>query len=159
MAGEEVDARYTRPPLSPSLDHVLDLSAEPSICRNNDLICSAQHAAKVADWAFRCVSRKAKRFFRGAPRNSSGYRGGKERPDFWKKFEIKILVLDVGWPRTSEEQPRSSIIRGRPLISSIHATRLVTQVPSTGSDSLRAKRIIMLFLSNRGGGISRLLAI
>lgn len=45
----------------------------------------------------------------------------------------------ISWPRTLEEQPRSSIICGRPLISSIHATCLVTQVPSTGSDSLTCK--------------------
>lgn len=70
MAGEEVDARYTRPPLSRSLDHVLDLSAEPSICRNNDLICSAQPAAKVADSAFSMRFLESAFFFRG----NSGYR-------------------------------------------------------------------------------------
>lgn len=63
MAGEEVDARYTHPLLSPSLDHVLDLSAEPSICRNNDLICSAQPAAKVAEWAFSMRFSESEAFF------------------------------------------------------------------------------------------------
>lgn len=91
----------------------------------------------MAEWAFSIRFSENEAFFHGVPRNS--YRGGKERSDFWKKFEIKILVLDISWPRTLEEQPRSSIIRGGPLISSIHATCLVTQVPSTGSDSLTRK--------------------